>query len=50
MARGGVRVPFFLYWRGGPVGLPLWQVFWDPDFFRGEEHRPPWMEIAQEVR
>jgi len=33
--------------RGEPVGVPLWQVFWDPDFFGGEEDRQPWMEIVQ---
>lgn len=36
--------------RGEPVGVPLWQVLWDPDFFGGEEDRQPWMEVAQESR
>ncbi len=36
--------------RGEPVGVSLLQVFWDPDFFGGEEDRQPWMEVAQESR
>jgi arylsulfatase A-like enzyme len=34
--------------RGEQVGVPIWQVMWDMDFFGGDEDRPPWMEIAQE--
>ncbi len=33
--------------RGEPVGVPLWRIFWDPDFFGGEEDREPWMDIVQ---
>ena len=33
--------------RGEPVGVPIWQIMWDMDFFGGEEDRPPWMEIVQ---
>lgn len=33
--------------RGEPVGVPIWQIMWDMDFFGGEEDRPPWMELVQ---
>lgn len=33
--------------RGEPVGVPIWQIMLDMDFFGGEEDRPPWMEIVQ---
>lgn len=33
--------------RGEPVGLPLSEVFWDMDFFGGEEDRVPWLEIVE---
>jgi arylsulfatase A-like enzyme len=32
--------------RGEVVNLPLWQVVWDPDFFGGEEDRPPWTDTV----
>ncbi len=31
--------------RADNLHIPLYQVFWDPDFFGGEEDRPPWTDI-----
>lgn len=33
--------------RGENVGVSLWKIMWDMDFFGGEEDRAPWMEIVQ---
>ena len=30
--------------RAPSLHIPLYKVFWDPDFFGGEEDRPPWSE------
>lgn len=34
------------YPRGEKVGLPLQSILEDPDFFGGEENRPPWADQA----
>lgn len=34
------------YPRAAPVHVPLWRVILDPDFFGGDEDRPPWSEVA----
>ncbi len=31
--------------RAENLHVPLYRVFWDPDFFGGEEDRPPWADI-----
>jgi len=31
--------------RAPTVHIPLYRVLWDPDFFGGEEDRPPWADI-----
>ncbi|MEM6581069.1 MAG: arylsulfatase [Pseudomonadota bacterium] len=31
--------------RAEPINLALWTLITDPDFFGGEEDRPPWTEI-----
>jgi arylsulfatase A-like enzyme len=33
--------------RAEPIHVPLWRVILDPDFFGGEEDRPPWSEIVE---
>jgi len=27
--------------------IPIYKVMWDPDFFGGEENRPPWADLIQ---
>ena len=31
--------------RAPSLHIPLYRVFWDPDFFGGEEDRPPWADV-----
>ena len=31
--------------RAESLHIPLYQVIWDPDFFGGEEDRPPWADV-----
>ncbi len=33
--------------RAETVHIPLYRVFWDPDFFGGEEDRAPWADIIK---
>ena len=33
--------------RAPTVHIPLWRVVWDPDFFGGEEDRPPWADVIE---
>ena len=33
--------------RADTLHIPLYKVFWDPDFFGGEEDRPPWADIIE---
>lgn len=33
--------------RAETLHIPLYKVFWDPDFFGGEEDRPPWADITK---
>ncbi len=33
--------------RAETLHIPLYKVFWDPDFFGGVEDRPPWADIIE---
>jgi arylsulfatase A-like enzyme len=33
--------------RSESLHIPLYKVMWDPDFFGGEEDRPPWADLIQ---
>lgn len=33
--------------RAESLHIPLYKVMWDPDFFGGEEDRPPWADLIQ---
>ncbi|MEM9620747.1 MAG: arylsulfatase [Pseudomonadota bacterium] len=36
--------------RAESLHIPLYQVFWDPDFFGGEEDRMPWADVIEPSR
>ena len=33
--------------RADNLHIPIYRVFWDPDFFGGEEDREPWADIIE---
>ncbi len=34
--------------RAAPINPPMSEIFWDPDFFGGEEDREPWADVVTE--